>query len=319
MKKPLFAKRALLFFVVGLLILLSACTPTTEMQTRAVETSTFSIEIVDQADRTVTIENIPEKIVSLAPSNTEIMYALGLEDRLVGVTEFCNYPEAAKTKPQVGGYKTVDIEKVVEIQPDLILATNIHVDEVIPELERLGLTAIVLDPTTIDEIIESISLIGRATNKEDEASQLVNNMKARIKIITDKTKSLTGAERPRVFYVLWHDPLTTVGPDTRIHELIVKAGGESIASDLDEDYPTMSLEAVILADPQVIIADSGHGTGSPIFDFVSTEARFSEVSARQNDRVYVIESDLTTRPTPRIVEGLEEMAKMIHPEIFGSN
>ena len=278
------------------------------------------VKVTDQLGRVVRIEKLPEKIISLAPSNTEILYALYMEDRLVGVTEHCDYPEAAKDKPKIGGFSTVDIEKVVEIQPDLILATNIHKKEVIPSLERLGLTVVCLDPTTLEEVLEAIILVGQCTGEEDEASRLVAEMRNRIKRVTGKTVTLPEVQRPRVFYILWHEPLMTVGSGTRIHELIVKAGGTNIAQDPAGDYPTISLEAVILANPQVLIAGSGHGTGEDLpFQFALTEPRLKDIDARRNDRIYEIDSNLTSRPGPRIVDGLEELARMIHPQIFGSD
>jgi iron complex transport system substrate-binding protein len=260
---------------------------------------------------------MPEKIISLAPSNTEILYALGLEERLVGVTEYCDYPEAAKEKPKIGGFSTVDIERVVEIQPDLILAANIHEAEVTPQLERLGLTVLAIDSKTVEEVLESIKLVGRATGKEEAAAQLTAEMEKRIKAVTDKTALLPETQRPRVFYILWHDPLMTAGRETRIHELIEKAGGINIARDLAGEYPKPSLEAVIMANPQVIIAGSGHGTGQDVpVQFALTEPRLTEVEARQKGRIYEIDSDLTSRPGPRIVDGLEKLAEFIHPELF---
>ncbi len=277
----------------------------------------FPLEIVDQAGRAVRIEKSPEKIISLAPSNTEILYALGLEDRLVGVTEYCDYPEAARQKPKVGGFSTVDIEKVVDIEPDLIFATNIHKDEITPRLEGLGLTVVTLDPTNLAEVVEAISLMGRVTGKREAASHITAEMESRVKVITDKTAALTEEQKPRVLYILWHDPLMTVGKEARIHELIHTAGGMNIARDLAEEYPKISMEAVIMANPQVIIAGSGHGSGQdvPVL-FALTESRLAEVEARLYNRVYEIDSDLTSRPGPRVVEGLKQLAEFIHPELF---
>lgn len=312
---------AALYLVLAMLVsLLAACTPVSEeLPLPDAKVSTFSLEVTDQAGRVVRIEKMPEKIISLAPSNTEIVFALGLADRLVGVTEFGDYPEAAKDKPKIGGFNTIDIEKVVAIEPDLILATNIHQKEVIPALERLGLTVLTLDPKTLDEVLESITLLGRATGKQEAAAQLVAEMSNRIKAVTDKTANLPEAQRPRVFYVMWHEPLMTVGSDTRIHELIGLAGGINIAQEIGEGYPTMSLEAVIQANPQVIVAGSGMGEGAKLpFQFVVTESRLKDVDARINNRIYEINTDLIGRPGPRIVEALEQLAKMIHPEIFGS-
>jgi iron complex transport system substrate-binding protein len=274
--------------------------------------------MTDQSGRVVRIDKIPEKIISLAPSNTEILYALGLEDKLVGVTEYCNYPEAAKQKPTIGGFSTVDIEKVIEIEPDLILAANIHKDEVIPALERLGLTVLTLDPKTVGDVLAAIELAGKFTGRVEESTHLIMEMESRIKAVTDKTSSLPEIQRPKIFYILWHDPLMTVTSKTRIHELIMKAGGINIASDLADDYPTISLEAVLIANPQVIIAGSGHGSGQDVpFQFALTEPLLAQVEARLKDRIYEIDSDITSRPGPRIVDGLEKLAEFIHPELFG--
>ena len=301
-----------------LISLFVACAPMPEKpESPGQSEAAFPLTVTDQTGREVRIENAPQRIVSLAPGNTEIVYALGLEEKLIGVTEFCNYPEAAKDKPQVGGFSTVDIEKVVETQPDLILAASIHKEEVIPRLEGLGLTVLALAPKTLDEVLDAITLVGRCASEQEETAQLANGLRERIKTITDKTENLTQADRPNVFYIVWHDPLMTVGPDTRIHQLIELAGGANIAQDLGEEYPTMSLEAVIMADPQIIIAGGGMGEGANLpYEFVLTEKRFSGVEARINNRIYEIDTDLVGRPGPRIVDGLEQLARMIHPELF---
>lgn len=272
----------------------------------------------DDLGREISIEGIPQRIISLAPSNTEILFALGLGDRVVGVTEFCNHPEAAIAKPKIGGFSTVDIERIVALEPDLILASSVHETKAIPRLEQLSLTVVALAPKTLDRVLANIVLVGEVTGRSQEATHLVTSLRKRIKAITDKTDSLPESQSPRVFYVLWHEPLMTVGSEARIHELIVKAGGINIAQDLTGDYPTISLEAVILANPQVIIAGSGHGTGEDsTFQFAKTEPILEDTNARHNNRVYKIDADLPSRPGPRIVDALEELARLIHPEIFG--
>lgn len=310
-----------IFLIVSTVLIsfLGACTPATEEPVPPVQSKlTFPVDITDQMGRQVRIEKMPETIVSLSPGHTEIVFALGLEDRLVGVTEFCDYPEAANDKPKIGGFSTVDIERVVGIQPDLILAANIHKkNEVISRLEELGLTVICLDPTTLEEVLEAITLVGKCSGQEEKAAQLVTGMGDRIKAITDKTSNLTQAERPRVFYILWHKPPMTVGSDTRIHELIELAGGINIAQGLGKGYPTMSLSAVIIANPQVIVAGTGHGEGADMpYQFALTEERLRDVDARVNGRVEEINTDLVGRPGPRIVDGLERFAEFIHPELF---
>lgn len=313
MKSKLWGLGTLFLVAVLLMSLVTGCPAPT------VETPVFPLTVTDQWGKVITLEAEPQKIISLAPSNTEIVFALGLGDRLVGVTDYCDYPAAAKDKPKIGGFNTVDIERVVAIQPDLILGTSIHQDEgITQELESLGLTVFTLYPRSLEEVMESITLIGKITGKENEASQLVDDMRSRIEAVTDITANLSEAERLRVFYVMWHEPLMTVGSDTLIHEMIGMAGGVSIAQGMGGDYPMISLEAVVQANPQVIIAGGGMGEGSDLpFQFALNDERLGDIDARINNRIYEVITDLVGRPGPRIVEGLELLAKMIHPELFG--
>ncbi|MCJ7514960.1 MAG: cobalamin-binding protein [Dehalococcoidia bacterium] len=273
--------------------------------------------IVDGLGRKVTINAVPQRIVSLAPSNTEILFALGLGDKVVGDTEYCNYPETAKTKPKVGGFSTVDIEKVVSLRPDLVLATRIHDKTIIPALENLGITVVALTPHSLSEVLDSIKLVGKITGQDKEASALVKDLNTRIKEITDKTEKLSSGQRPRVFYVTWHDPLWTAGPGTISSDVISLAGGQNIASDITGDK-TIDLETIINRDPEVIIVSVGMGTGEDLpWQYIKSESRLKNTQALLNSRVYKIDGDLINRPGPRIVEALKQMAQFIHPELFG--
>ena len=317
------------FFLMAVLLLglLVSCTTTPESTlptepeitppTEPESTPPPPIEIIDQLGRTVTLETTdPQRIVSLAPSHTETLYALGLSDRLVAVTDYCNYPPEAEEKPSIGGFSTPNIEEVVAMDPDLILATNIHESEVIPQLEANGFTVVAVNPTTIDEVIESITLIGKVTGAEEAAASLVANMQSHIKAVTDKTGTLTEEEKPRALYIVWHEPLMAAGAGTLQDELIRTAGGINVAGELDR-YATINLEVVIASNPQVMIAGSGHGSGGEMtFEYIQTDARLKDTDARQNGRVFSINSDLASRPTPRIVEALEQFARFIHPELF---
>ena len=295
--------------LIALLGLLAACAP-------PAQETVPSGGVTDQLGRTVELDGVPQRIVSLAPSNTEILFAVGLDDRVVGVTEYCNYPEAAKDKEVIGGFNTVDLERVVALSPDLILATSIHEDEALPALENRGLTVFALDPTTLDEVLESIGLVGEITGKVEEAAGLVNDMKERMSAVTEKTDGLSPEQKPRVFFITWHDPLMTPGSGTRHDELIQMAGGVNIARDLTS-YADISLEAVIEADPEVMIAGVGMGAGEDLpAQFIRTEPRMGITDARQNDRIFEVDVDLAGRPGPRIVDALEEFARLIHPELF---
>ncbi|MFC1898729.1 ABC transporter substrate-binding protein [Chloroflexota bacterium] len=298
--------------------LVTACTPERLEETELPPGEiSFPLEIIDQTGKTIRIKKEPEKIISLAPNITEIVYALEGEEQLIAVTEFCDYPEAALDKPKIGGFYDVNIEKVVALKPDLVLAANFHEDKITPELERLGITALTIDPRTIDDILKAINLVGMVMGRKEAATSVTAEMKNRIEAVTRKTEGLSTEQNMKVLYILWHDPLMTVSSTTRIHEMINKAGGINIAANLEGDYPTISLEAVLLANPQVIISSSGHGSDENIsFQFALTEQRLAKTEARLEDRVYGINADLTSRAGPRIVRGLEELAKLIHPELF---
>jgi len=178
------------------------------------------------------------------------------------------------------------------------------------------MTVFALNPKTLDEVLESITLVGEITGKDEETSCLVAGMRDRIKAVTDKTDNLLVAERPKVFYLTWHDPLKTAGSGTLQDELIVKAGGINIARDL-VGYAGISLEAMIQANPEVIIAGAGHGSGEVLpLEYVKTEPRLRNVNARIDNRVYAIDADLASRGGPRIVDALEQFAELIHPELF---
>ncbi len=297
--------------LIVLLSLFLACAPTPR------ETASSPIEITDQLGRTVKLDGIPQRIISLAPSNTEILFALGLADRVVAVTDFDDYPPEAKEKPSIGGFSTPSIEEVVALSPDLILATSIHEKRIIPQLEAKGMTVFALNPQTLDEVLEAIILVGKITGQEEAASGLVAEMQDRIKAVTDRTVALPEAQRLKVFYLVWHDPLMTAGSGTLHDEIIRQAGGTNIARDLT-GWAAISLEAVIQANPEVMIAGVSHGTGENLnFQFITTERRLRNTDARRNNRVHGMDGNLTSRPGPRIVDGLEKFAEFIHPELFG--
>ena len=296
-------------------ILFSSLFVSCAAESEATTPTPTSLTITDDFGRIVMINNVhPQRIISLAPSNTEILFALGLGDRVVGVTDYCNYPPDATTIPSVGDYMAPNIEEIIAREPDLVLATNEH-EEAIAQLESQGIAVVGLDPKNIEDVLATITLVGKLTGQEKEAASLVNEMQKRIKAVTDKTGTLSEAQRPRVFYIIWHDPIWTTGAETFEDELIRMSGGVNIAHDLN-GYVDMSLESLIVANPQVIIAGVGMGTGENLpLQFVQTESRLQDIDARQNDRIYSIDMDIVSRPGPRIVDALEEFLKLIHPEL----
>jgi len=293
--KQIFARGANWFLVLlSISLILTACSPSL---------GTF----VDDLGRQVTIERIPQRIVSLAPSNTEILFALGLGDKVVGVTDWCDYPPEALEKEKVGSYDTPDIEKIVALNPDLVLVAYGTTMDVINNLVGLGLTVFGIKSTDLDDVLNDIRTVGNITGKKAEANALTSEMESRIEAVTDESSELE--ERPRVFYIVWHDPLWTAGSETFIHELIEKGGGVNICQDIT-GYTLISIEEVVARNPEVII------TSEWSFEWAQGETLLQDTNASQEGRIYQGDDDLVQRPGPRLVEGLEWFAYFIHPEIF---
>ena len=296
-------KLALVFL--ALVFLLSACARPTPAPG----------EITDQLGRPIRLGRPPQRIVSLSPSNTELLFALGLGDRVVGVTDYCDFPPEALKKPKIGGFSNPDLEKLIALSPDLIVADQIHEKEVIPELERRGLPVLALDPRNMDQVLESIRLLGQVTGKEAEAARLVEEMKIRTGGVAQKVAGLSPQERPRVLFITWHDPVWTAGKGTWHDQLITMAGGQNLLPEL-EGHKTVDLEVVLQRDPQVIIAGSGHGEAlRQPYLWALDEPRLKGTEALRKGRVYEINADIVSRPSPRLVEGLEEMLRLLHPEL----
>ena len=279
------------------------------------QTSAPQGDIIDDLGRNVQIKNVPQRIISLSPSNTEIVYALGLEDRLIGVTTYCNYPPEVKDKIQVSQFSNIDIEKVVALEPDLILADSLHEADVIPALERLGITVLAINPATMEDILADIGMIGRAAGQTESAESLIASLRNRTKAVTDRTAGLESEEKYRTFFVTWHDPIWTAGNGTLIDDIITMAGGTNIAADV-KGHSQIDLETVIQRNPQVILVLSSMGTQDNSYNYIKTEPRFQATDALKNDMVYMVDADIISRTTPRSVDGLEQIAKIIHPELF---
>lgn len=277
--------------------------------------SGFPMTVTDDLGRQVTINKAPQRIVSLDPATTETLFALGLGDKLVGVTEYCNYPAEALAKPKIGGFSTPNSELIVAAQPDLVLATNMHQDN-IPQLEKAGLTVVATNPVNMDQVIEKIRLIGRVTGVAGKADNLASDMQQRINLIDAKVKDLPDAQKPVVLFEIWPDPLTTGGAKSFINSLIVTAGGKNIAFDVEQDWVNFSQEMVLARNPQVIIF-CYHGASLQSTEQIKARMGWDQIDAIKNNRVYFLpDQDIVTRTGPRVVESLELVAKSIHPELF---
>lgn len=274
------------------------------------------VSVVDDAGRTVEIARTPQRFVSLAPSNTEILFALGLDDKVVGVTDFCDYPEEAKAIEKVGGIEP-NLEKIVALNPDLVLAIGGSPAQVekATEMEKLGLTVLVLEPGDIEGIMANIELVGKAAGAEKEASELVTEMRKRFDDITARVK---GAEsRPKVFFELdATDPSKpyTPGPGSFIDALITLAGGSNVGAGAKMQWAQLSTEEIIAQDAEVIVlGDANYGVTA---EMVKERPGWSVITAVKNAAIYPIDDVLVSRPGPRIIDGLEALTRIIHPELF---
>jgi iron complex transport system substrate-binding protein len=298
-----------IIMVIGIALSAASCS------TENVTTNNNGIQITDQLGRKVTLNGTPQRIISIAPANTEILFALGLGDKIVGVTDYCNYPPEALAKEKVGGFSTPNIEKIIDLDPDVIFAAPKHEAEVITQLEDLGLKVIALTPATIDETYDAIVLVGSVMGVQEAASSLIENMKSEISTVTSLVANLSDEEKPNVFYIVWHDPLMTAGGDTLAGQLIELAGGKNIFDNLS-DYVTVSIESVLDGEPEVIIAGTSMGSGADApFEWAQEESRLQETEALNEGKVFSINTDLVGRFGPRIVDALYEMLRLIHPEL----
>jgi iron complex transport system substrate-binding protein len=270
---------------------------------------------VDDLDRKIFLAKAPTRVISLAPSITEILYAIGLDDEIVGVTEFCDYPPAAQQKPKIG-YAQPNIESILSLSPDLVLAPRAFLRaDLLAKLEQLKVPTFIVDPESFEEIPSRIQTVGRILNRSSAADGVATAMRQRISAIRKKMESVT---RIRVLYVLNSQPLITVGPGSYIHQVINVAGGSNIASQTAVPYPHLNMEAVLKEDPEIIIFPIGKAEGIPLSE-QQQWLRWTSLSAVKQGRLHQISADVLNRPGPRIVEGLEALARIIHPEAFTAN
>ena len=301
-----------------LLLSLSACGPTTapqepgadkEVVPAAAGKTAYPLTVTDYLGREVIIKQAPQRIVSLSPSTTEILFALNAGDRVVGVTDYDNYPPEVVNLPRVGNFKGPNIEAVVAQNPDLVFAANLTGLEQIDALERAGFPTLMMQANSMNQIADSILAIGRITDRQEQASQIVADMKARITEISSKVSS-----RPKVktFCLVASNDNWTTGGGTFIDELITLSGGINVAGHL-QGWVKYSLEKLVEDNPDVIIT---FPHGSDMADVVS-QPGYKETNAVKNGRIFRIsDENIVSRPSYRIVIGLEEIAQYLHPEAF---
>jgi iron complex transport system substrate-binding protein len=296
---PLYPK-SLRFFLAGLLALWM--------------TVAYSADwVTDETGRRITLPAAPKRIVSLAPNVTEILFSLGLDREVVGVSIHCDFPEKVKERERVGSYVSLDFEKIVSLRPDLIIATGAgNTREMVERLEKLGFPTYVVFPKDFEGILMSIEHLGQILRRQREAREIVQGLERRKQRVIQVTRDRT---RPKVFLTIGESPMVTVGKGSFADDLIHLAGGENVAAKEERMYPRWGMEEILRRAPEVILVSSM----SPKGDYpkiLDEWARWKMIPAVRDGRIHLINSDLVDRPSPRIIEGLEEMARLFHPEAF---
>ncbi len=281
----------------------------------AVSAHTQGLRLVtDETGRRVGVPARVERIISLAPNITEILYALGLEARLVGVSNYCNYPPAAKSKPPVGEIISPSLEKIVALKPDLVLATPAgNRRETVIALERLGVAVYGIDPRDVAGVFASIENISELLGVSEAGAKLAAELRAELAAVTAQVE---GQSRPRVLFVLWLEPLMSVGRYTFIHDVLRRAGAESVTAERAEDWPRLSLEEVIRRNPDYLVLAHSPALEQQLADLRQRPA-WQGLRALQKDRVILLD-EAVLRPGPRIVEAVARLARALHPEAFES-
>lgn len=277
----------------------------------AMTTETAVRTVVDHTGRSVRVPVSPAAVVALAPSVTEIVFALGRQDRLKGVTTFSDFPEAAEKLPKIGSYIHPDMERIVSLAPDLCIAVKDgNPKQVVMRLEAMVIPVYAVNPRCLESVMASIIDIGGLLDASERAEEIVADMRRRMDRVSTRVAGIK--DRPGVFFQINASPVVSAGNDTFIHELIVRAGGRNLAGD-QPSYPRFNMEQVLLLSPDIIIVTTMSGKGESDA-LVDEWRRWSRLPAVKNERVFVVDSGLFDRPGPRLIDALEFLVRLIHPE-----
>lgn len=291
-----------LFFILNLSLLL--------VSSNAVN---YPLTIIDITETAVTIPQEPQRIISIAPSNTEILFALGLEDKIVGITNYCNFPEETKNIEKIGETFPLNLEKIVSLKPDLILAYAGQLKE-IPRLRELGLKVIVIEPLNLQETLKSIQMVATVGGIPEKGNILVENLSQRIDQIKTEVSNLEITKKPKVFIGGIYETIWTPGEGTLFNELISLAGGINIAAGFS-GWTKISSEFIVKEDPDIIIIPIGAmnpGDELKIKENIYQRPGWSNLSAVKTQKIFIVNEDLFFRPGPRLVDGLERLYKIFY-------
>ncbi|WP_026477746.1 ABC transporter substrate-binding protein [Alkaliphilus transvaalensis] len=281
----------------------------------------YPLVVVDGLGNSVTIKEKPEKVISISPSQTEVLYALGLGDKLIAVSDFCDYPVEAMDKEKVGSSWTTNTERIIELEPQIVFVYGEGQPEAIEQLTQAGVTILKFMPESIEEVFESMMVTGQVFGIEDTAKTIIDELTERRDAIVELVK---GQPTRSVFYQVWDEPLSTAATGSFIDELITLAGGENIAADAEGAWPMYSVEALVEKDPEVYLAPAHMGETTNLteaeeqmlIDSIKARPGYSQINAVVNNRIVPLEPNIVSRPGVRIIDALELIAKGIHPELF---
>jgi iron complex transport system substrate-binding protein len=312
-----FCRHRLAAFCAGIAVLFPIlCAGATAGQTSAAHAALpAGRELTDEIGRKVQIPREVDRVVSLAPNLTEIVFALGDGNHLAGDTDYCDYPAEAVQKPHVGGPVNPNLEEIVSLMPDLVLATkSINRRETVNALDHIGLPVYVTDPHSVEEMIASVEHLGSALGAEKSAAILAEELRGRL---SDLDHRLAGGAPRRVLFVVWTDPLISVGRGTFIADALRRAGGRSVV-ETKAEWPHVSLEEIVRLQPEVVVFASAHaGDTQRDIDALRTRPGWKNLEAMKHGNVVVV-SDAINRPAPRMVDAIERLARALHPAAFTS-
>ena len=297
----------LTLIILVVLILTASCFPRRQNSSSNPATR----EVTDEAGRRVQVAVEIDRIVSLAPNLTEIVFAVGAGDRLVGRTKYCDYPAAVKSVAEIGDTMTPSIERIVALKPQLVLvSTASQLEAFTRQLDEQKIAVYVTDPHSLEEVFRSIASLGELLGKRDQAEKLVSELRRR----ADAAAAAVNTSKPiKVFYQVSDEPLYTIGRESYLTDLVRRAGGVSVTADVPNAFPRFSGEAALAARPEAIILPTGGSMGTANSNVA---AALKNSPAVLSNRVYRLNEDHLSRPGPRLVDGLEEMARALHPEAF---
>jgi len=281
----------------------SACRKEIPKPAKPVETR----QVTDDLGRTVTLPTKITRAVSLAPNLTENIFAVGAGDRLVGVTTFCNYPDAAKSIAKVGDTMTPNMESIVALKPDVVfVSTASQIETFTKTLAHSGIAVFVTSPDSLDSMMKNLRQLGEIFGTSELAEKLASDLQSRVE---SAAADSAGLPRVRAFVQISREPLFTIGKQSFITEIVERAGGVSVTANVETAYPKLSKETASALNPDVLILSDSE-------DNKASNEAFKNSPAVKNGRVYRIEADLLSRPGPRLIDALEQIAKDLHPEKF---